>query len=394
MGSPSLSPESALPSSTAASKDAIPRVKILCSFLGSILPRLQDGKLRYVGGETHIVSVPRDITYAKLMTKMRELYCGAAVLKYQQPDEDLDALASVTNDEDVINMMEECDKLASRDSFCRLRIFLFLHPEQDGLSPFVYGNERRLVDSLNSLNVGSDFMKYGHMNLPLEQFKCGLARQVNSAVNAACFKDPAECSARHHVATDGQNPWVGSPEKVLSSDGAADYANVPHGHSLHEGNHICKHCGVTFCRNQSPHLEHPNIGNDLPKVNSPGAECPSNREAFLIHADGKLHLGFYSKDQNDHSSAHGETQGHKIECSLVQQVNSAVNAACFKDPAECSARHHVATDGQNPWVGSPEKVLSSVSDIDYANVPHRQETQDTVTSERVQAPQDMLKFAS
>ncbi|KAK8478101.1 hypothetical protein V6N11_070968 [Hibiscus sabdariffa] len=164
MDSPSLSPESGLSSSTAASNDAIPRVKFLCSFLGGILPRPQDGKLRYVGGETHIVSVPRDISYAKLMTKMRELYDGAAVLKYQQPGEDLDALVSVTNDDDVINMMEEFEKLGSRDRFTRLRIFLFLHPDQDGLSQYVYGNEReterRFVDDLKILNVGFDFRKY------------------------------------------------------------------------------------------------------------------------------------------------------------------------------------------------------------------------------------------
>ena len=83
------------------------RVKFLCSFLGSIMPRPQDGKLRYVGGETRIVSVHRDISYEELMGKMRELYDGAAVLKYQQPDEDLDALVSVVNDDDVVNMMEE-----------------------------------------------------------------------------------------------------------------------------------------------------------------------------------------------------------------------------------------------------------------------------------------------
>ncbi|XP_058226948.1 uncharacterized protein LOC131335549 [Rhododendron vialii] len=151
----------ATPGSLPSSNDENPRVKFLCSFSGSILPRPQDGKLRYVGGETRIVSVPRDISYEELMAKMRELYDGAAVLKYQQPDEDLDALVSVVNDDDVTNMMEEYDKVGSGDGFTRLRIFLFSNPDQDGSSHFGDGaerdTERRYVDALNSLNESTDF---------------------------------------------------------------------------------------------------------------------------------------------------------------------------------------------------------------------------------------------
>ncbi|XP_047948033.1 uncharacterized protein LOC125194071 isoform X1 [Salvia hispanica] len=150
MDSPAMTPAGVL------SGDESQRIKFLCSFSGSILPRPQDGKLRYVGGETRIVSVQRDITYEELMGKMRELYEGVTVLKYQQPDEDLDALVSVVNDDDVTNMMEEYDKLGSVDGFTRLRIFLFAHSDQDGSLHFGDGderdNEKRYVDALNSLN--------------------------------------------------------------------------------------------------------------------------------------------------------------------------------------------------------------------------------------------------
>ncbi|XP_050216302.1 uncharacterized protein LOC126667389 [Mercurialis annua] len=151
--------------SNAAADETVPapRVKFLCSFLGNIMPRPQDGKLRYVGGETRIVSLPRDISFEDLMGKMRELYDGAAVLKYQQPDEDLDALVSVVNDDDVTNMMEEYDKLDSGDGFTRLRIFLFSYPDQDGSLHYVDGDEKesekRYVDALNNLNDGADFRR-------------------------------------------------------------------------------------------------------------------------------------------------------------------------------------------------------------------------------------------
>ncbi|KAL5773117.1 hypothetical protein ACOSQ2_013041 [Xanthoceras sorbifolium] len=158
-------------SSTPGSTDETPRVKFLCSFLGSILPRPQDGKLRYVGGETRIVSLPRDVNYEELMNRMRELYEGAVVLKYQQPDEDLDALVSVVNDDDVTNMMEEYEKLGSGDGFTRLRIFLFSHPDQDGSSHYVDGDdretERRYVDALNNMNDGNELRKLQQPDSPV-----------------------------------------------------------------------------------------------------------------------------------------------------------------------------------------------------------------------------------
>lgn len=48
-------------------------------------------------------------------------------VKYQLPNEDLDALISVTTDEDVENMMEEYDRLAQNQNprSARLRLFLF-----------------------------------------------------------------------------------------------------------------------------------------------------------------------------------------------------------------------------------------------------------------------------
>ncbi|KAL5699277.1 hypothetical protein ACHQM5_030205 [Ranunculus cassubicifolius] len=153
---------------TLSSDETTPRVKFLCSFGGSIMPRPQDGKLRYVGGETRIVSLPRDINFDELIGRMREMFEGAVVLKYQQPDEDLDALVSVVNDDDVTNMMEEYDKLGTGvgdGGFTRLRMFLFSSPELDcsfsSSSPHFDSNERdserRYVDALNSLNDSNDF---------------------------------------------------------------------------------------------------------------------------------------------------------------------------------------------------------------------------------------------
>ncbi|GAB4853590.1 hypothetical protein Ancab_017781 [Ancistrocladus abbreviatus] len=217
--------------------DGIPRVKFLCSFSGCILPRPQDGKLRYVGGETRIVSVPRDISYEELMARMGELYEGASILKYQQPDEDLDALVSVVNDDDVTNMMEEYDKLGSGDGFTRLRIFLFSYPDQDVLPHYIdedeKDSERRYVDALNSLIESPD---YGRQQLndspvmsPVDEFHIGdqffnsvsleggLHIRSNFDIPAAQFNlhhlaIPNMASAQHSVAIaeryNEETPWT------------------------------------------------------------------------------------------------------------------------------------------------------------------------------------------
>ncbi|KAF9599127.1 hypothetical protein IFM89_035406 [Coptis chinensis] len=58
---------------------------------------------------------------------MIELFESAVILKYQQPDKDLDALVSVVNDADVINMMEEYDKLGGNDGFTRFQLLDLIH---------------------------------------------------------------------------------------------------------------------------------------------------------------------------------------------------------------------------------------------------------------------------
>ncbi|GFZ00054.1 octicosapeptide/Phox/Bem1p (PB1) domain-containing protein [Actinidia rufa] len=99
-------------------------IKFLCSYGGRILPRHPDGKLRYHGGQTRVLSVTRSISFAELLVKLGEL-CGASVsLRCQLPTEDLDALVSITSDEDLENLVEEYDRTASPQSALKIRAFL------------------------------------------------------------------------------------------------------------------------------------------------------------------------------------------------------------------------------------------------------------------------------
>ncbi|GFY91442.1 octicosapeptide/Phox/Bem1p (PB1) domain-containing protein [Actinidia rufa] len=106
-------------------------IKFLCSYGGKILPRYPDGKLRYHGGQTRVLAVDRHISFAELLVKLGEL-CGTLVnLKCQLPTEDLDALVSITSDEDLANLIEEYD----RASASKIRAFLYPPKSAKTISP-------------------------------------------------------------------------------------------------------------------------------------------------------------------------------------------------------------------------------------------------------------------
>lgn len=136
------------------------KVKFLCSFGGRILPRPSDGMLRYVGGLTRIISVRRDVSFDELVQKMVDTYGNPVVIKYQLPDEDLDALVSVSCPDDLDNMMEEYEKLLARssDGSVKLRLFLFSSSELDpsGMVQFgdLHDSGQRYVEAVNGIMDG------------------------------------------------------------------------------------------------------------------------------------------------------------------------------------------------------------------------------------------------
>ncbi|XWS55387.1 hypothetical protein CRYUN_Cryun10bG0169900 [Craigia yunnanensis] len=144
--------------SSSASLSSSTKVKFLCSFGGKILPRPSDGKLRYVGGETRIIRLSRDISWQELVQKTLSIYNQAHTIKYQLPGEDLDALVSVSCDEDLQNMMEECNVLEDGGSQ-KPRIFLFsssdLEDSQYGLGSVEGDSEMQYVVAVNGMDLES-----------------------------------------------------------------------------------------------------------------------------------------------------------------------------------------------------------------------------------------------
>ncbi|XP_058193697.1 uncharacterized protein LOC131310603 isoform X1 [Rhododendron vialii] len=109
-----------------------PKLRLMCSYGGHIIPRPHDKSLCYVGGDTRMVVVDRhgSSSLSALSSRLsRTLLNGRRfTLKYQLPNEDLDSLISVATDDDLDNMFEEYDRITTSVSSKpgRLRLFLFL----------------------------------------------------------------------------------------------------------------------------------------------------------------------------------------------------------------------------------------------------------------------------
>ncbi|XP_010546446.1 PREDICTED: uncharacterized protein LOC104818530 [Tarenaya hassleriana] len=132
------------------------KVKFMCSYGGKIQPRSHDNQLAYVGGETKIISTDRGIRFSVMISKLSAIVGGDFTFKYQLPGEDLDALISVTNDDDLEHMMHEYDRLLRSSSKpARMRLFLFPAPSPScgfGSESSTKSDQDRFVEGLNSVS--------------------------------------------------------------------------------------------------------------------------------------------------------------------------------------------------------------------------------------------------
>ncbi|KAL0387102.1 UNVERIFIED_CONTAM: hypothetical protein Sradi_2592000 [Sesamum radiatum] len=138
------------------------KVKFMCSYGGKIHPRPHDNQLSYMGGETKILAVDRNIKFSSLLSKLIALCDSDSIsFKYQLPGEDLDALISVTNDDDLEHMMHEYDRLYRvSPKPARLRIFVFpsLNPSSNSSARSFSSDDaktekERFVEALNSAPI-------------------------------------------------------------------------------------------------------------------------------------------------------------------------------------------------------------------------------------------------
>lgn len=124
------------------------KIRLMCSYGGHIIPSPYDKSLCYIGGDTRIVVVDRHLLLSELHSRLAQTLLNgrAFTLKYQLPSEDLDSLVTVTNDEDLENMIEEYDRMNSASPLRPTRLRLFLFPSR----PETAASMGRLLDDAKS----------------------------------------------------------------------------------------------------------------------------------------------------------------------------------------------------------------------------------------------------
>ncbi|XP_042045088.1 uncharacterized protein LOC121791118 [Salvia splendens] len=86
------------------------KVKLLCSYGGQIKSRPSDHHLSYLG-DTKIVAVDRAVKILPILRQAQipPLRRRRDIVKYQLPGEDLDALVSLIDDDDVEHMIDRVE---------------------------------------------------------------------------------------------------------------------------------------------------------------------------------------------------------------------------------------------------------------------------------------------
>ncbi|GJN00754.1 hypothetical protein PR202_ga17959 [Eleusine coracana subsp. coracana] len=207
------------------------KVKLMCSFGGRIAPRPGDGALRYVGGQTRLISVPRAASFDELLRKVEavdEAAGGGVLVRYQLPGEDLDSLISVSGNEDYENMMEEYEKLAAAapDGSAKLRVFLFPACGSEGSGAHGSGSGSHLAAGAAVDEPGQRYIDA--INCVSAEAVAAMRRK-DSVASVGSSAHNSEASEYSGLA-EGMSPRSGPPPPSVPSDfsysGGAHYHNA------------------------------------------------------------------------------------------------------------------------------------------------------------------------
>lgn len=266
--------------SSGSSEKSLTKVKFLCSFGGKVLPRPSDGKLRYVGGETRIIRINKDISWQELMHKILAIFDQTRAIKYQLPGEDLDALVSVSCDEDLQNMMEECYSAEDGGSQ-KLRMFLFSSTDLDDAQFGLGGvaaegdSEVQYVVAVNGMDLGS------------RKNSIGLASSSGNNLDELLNLNFERAADRPGVSTSTTPLTVNVPSSAVQSS----RSTMPS-------------AGNAYVSNSQPYqgqmmhygeVEQPisSVPSSVPLHYDYGSQYPSN---YLPFAEDKLYGGIHAQD--------------------------------------------------------------------------------------------------
>ncbi|PUZ37531.1 hypothetical protein GQ55_9G127200 [Panicum hallii var. hallii] len=118
----------AVPEAASSCDGSGARITLNCSHGGRFLPLGPGGALRYVGGETRVLAVPRAATFRDLAARLSSEVAGGAevrAIRHRLADEGLeDVIVSVTCDDELAHMRDEYDRLRATRPAARFRVYV------------------------------------------------------------------------------------------------------------------------------------------------------------------------------------------------------------------------------------------------------------------------------
>lgn len=328
------------------------KMKFLCSFGGKILPRPSDAKLRYVGGETRIISIRNGVSWEELVNKT-SIFCSQPhTIKYQLPNEDLDALISVSSDEDLQNMIEEYHGLERREGSQRPRIFLIPLGESENSSleaDIIHSSnpDYQYVAAVNDMVDPSPRKNSGGQNLSSEASQQGTKTSVFHKEIKSNFK------ALHpsQILCESQN-MTGSPIQSPLSP-------IPHQQGDSKSVHLQSH-EVNSCegRNESSS----SFSAPLPPVkssnNTAGHNNPSQAALTLMDFD---HPSKQADDRQWGQSNGGHCHNHNPSKNVVSTSAVGQNDGDFDGFSHEKPVHKERTFLSDKPVSQPKDQMTQVS---------------------------------
>ncbi|KAJ4981198.1 hypothetical protein NE237_032035 [Protea cynaroides] len=372
--------------SSGASDSSSTKMKFLCSFGGKILPRPSDGKLRYVGGETRIFQISKNISWKELMQKTLAIYNQHHTIKYQLPGEDLDALVSVSCDEDLQNMIEECNVIENGEGSQKLRMFLFSTTDFDdphlSLGSMEGDPEIQYVVAVNGMDVGLKRNSGGHV-VPSTS-----TNNLDQLLNLDFEKETSKVAAQSTGATLASLADILAPPPVTqlcqvitsSSSGTFDtHVQSYEGQIMHHSEAE----QYPFSAAHPPDTFHDVDGRSTAPLSVPKQHGfythPSNHASFMessvampLHglltqqgglAGGKPHVGFMGQDPElSIKSAKMKVDGSVQQKSEAEQIQSLQNKRVVS-----SVPSYIPSEEPLVATSVPEKVAPSLSSMNNAN---------------------------
>lgn len=346
-------------SSELISDDSSTKVKVLCSFGGKILPRPSDGKLRYVGGETRILRISKGISWEELMRKAVTIYNQARIIKYQLPGEDLDALVSVSCDEDLQNMMEECNVL--EDGSQKLRMFLFsssdLEDSQMDPGSVEGDSEIQYVVAVNGMDLGSRMNSIGlgstsGNNLD-ELLNLNVERETERVAGKPVGVVPSALTARMPSTNISAQPVVPATSSAYETNSQA-YHNqmVDHAGELHT----------------LPSLHPSTVPSSIPlqygNVNYPSTYAPVVEN--LVRTPHGQMTGKEGPDQRPVEKLPSSTKEEKVKRDALVELEK--NRTLEKEVLVKDAK--MQGDSSFQKMGEPGKILTLEKEYTVSSHPH------------------------